>query len=87
MKKLVNVAEVPGEGLEKLLGDTITLFCMNYIYAGKLIGVNHDCVLLEHPSIVYETGSFDTKSWKDAQCLPNELYVMKAAIESFGVVK
>ena len=29
MKKIVN--EVQGEGLEKLLGERVTLFCMNYI--------------------------------------------------------
>ena len=44
MKKLVE--EVSGEGLEKLLGERVTLFCANYIYTGKLIGVNENCVLL-----------------------------------------
>ena len=87
MKKIVNVTEVAGEGLEKLLGEIVTLFCLNYIYTGKLIGVNTDCVLLESPSIVYETGPFNTKDWKDAQLLPNELYVMKSAVESFGLMK
>jgi len=87
MKKIVNVTEVDGEGLEKLLGEIVTLFCMNYIYTGLLRGVNSDCVLLESPSIVYETGAFSTSEWKDAQKLPHDLYVMKAAIESFGLVK
>ena len=84
MRKIV---EETGEGMEKLLGERVTLFCLNYIYAGKLIGVNTNCVLLAEPSIVYETGPFDTKTWKDAQRLPNELYVMLSAIESFGLVK
>lgn len=87
MKKLVNVVEVGDEGFEKLLGERITLFALNYIYTGMLIGVNADCVLLQDPSIVYETGPFNTKDWKDAQKLPNELYVMKSAVESFGIVK
>lgn len=86
MKKIVNVI-VEGEGLQALLGERVTLFCMNYFYTGTLVGVNSDCVLLEGPSIVYETGGFESKTWKDAQRLPNNLYVMKAAIESFGIVK
>ncbi len=87
MKKLVSVQEVSGEGLEALMGETVTLFCLNYIYTGKLVGVNTTCVLLENPAIVYETGAFNTKDWKDAQKLPNQLYVMTQAIESFGKVK
>ena len=86
MKKLIE--EVPGEGLESLMGEVVTLFCMNYIYTGKLIGVNETCVLLQNPKIVYETGSFTDSDWKDAQALPrNEWYVQTASIESFGVMK
>jgi hypothetical protein len=85
MRKLVE--EVSGEGLDKLLGERITLFCANYIYTGKLIGVNTDCVLLSEASIVYETGKLDDKKWLDAQSLPHEWYVMKQSIESFGLMK
>ena len=88
MKTLpVKVVEVPNEGLLALLGETITCFCAVYIYTGKLVGVNDDCIKLENPAIVYETGSFDSKQWKDAQKLPNTLYIQKGMIESFGVVK
>lgn len=66
MKKLVNVTEVEGEGLMALLGERVTLFCLNYIYTGKLTGVNSTCVLLEDAAIVYETGAFDASAWKDA---------------------
>ena len=87
MKKIIE--DVNGEGLVKLLGERITLFCLNYIYTGTLTGVNDTCVLLTNkPCIVYETGSFADAKWKDAQPLPNDkLYVMKSAIESFGVMK
>lgn len=85
MKRLIE--EVEGEGLVKLMGQRITLFCANYIYTGKLIGVNAEYVLLEAASIVYETGAFNAVGWKDAQALPNDLYVMKGAVESFGIVK
>jgi len=87
MKKLVNVTEVEGEGLVALMGQTVTLFCSNYIYTGKLVGVNDNCVLLEAPKIVYETGAFTDKAWKDAQALPNSWYVQISAIESFGILK
>ena len=85
MKKIVN--EVQGEGLEKLLGERVTLFCMNYIYTGSLTGVNETCVLLTDAGIVYETGPFDKNAWKDVQALPNDWYVQTASIESFGKLK
>ena len=86
MRKLVE--EVSGEGLEKLLGETVLLMCANYFYTGKLIGVNTDCVLLEDPAIVYETGPWENKKFTDAQKLhTKQWYVQRAAIESFGVGK
>ena len=88
MKKLIETIEVDGEGLQALMGKKVTLFCMNYFYTGKLIGVNTDCVLLEDPAIIYETGSFSDKGYKDCQPLcVKEFYVRIAAIESFGVLK
>ena len=85
MRKLVE--EVNGEGLEKLLGEVVTLFCLNYIYTGKLIGVNATCVLLSDAKIVYETGPLGDTKWKDAQALPDEWYVQTSSIESFGKLK
>ena len=85
MKKIVQ--EVSGEGLEKLLGERITIFCLNYIYTGVLAEVNESCVLLTNAAIVYETGPFIDKKWKDAQSLPNSWYVQIACIESFGKLK
>ena len=85
MKKIIETTDA--EGLDKLLGERITLFCLNYIYTGTLTGVNTDCVLLSLPSIVYETGAFTEKHWKDAQALPDDIYIMKSAIEAFGIVK
>ena len=87
VKKLVNVQEIEGEGLIGLLGQRVTLFCMNYIYTGRLTGVNDACVLLEDAAIVYETGAFTDSKWKDAQALPNAFYVQIAAIEAFTVLR
>jgi hypothetical protein len=83
MKKLVKVQEVEGEGLVGLMGEKVMLFCMNYIYAGKLVGVNEKDVLLEEASIVYETGALTAKEFEDAQKTPAPLYVRTAAIESY----
>lgn len=85
MKKVVEIEL--GEGLEKLLGKRITLFCCRYIYTGTLSGVSETCVLLKDPSIVYETGPLTTSDWADAQKLPHDWYVQIAAIESFGELK
>ena len=85
MKRLIE--EIENEGLVSLIGQRITLFCMNYIYTGKLVGVNDSCVKLENPAIVYDTGPFNTKEWQDAQNLPNSMYIMLNSVESFGVIK
>ena len=84
MKKIVEVSD---EGLEGLLGETVTLFCMNYFYTGKLVGVNATCVRLDEPKIVYDTGEWSSKDWADVQSLPGALYVQCNSIESFGVMK
>jgi hypothetical protein len=87
MKKLVQVTEVDGEGLMGFMGQRLTLFCLNYIYTGTLVGVNDQCVRLDDAAIVYETGPFNEKNWKDAQKLPRPVYVMLACVESFILLK
>lgn len=84
MKKLI---EVDNEGLEGLLGQRVTLLCMNYIYTGVLSGVNDTFVQLTEPKLVYETGEWTAKEWKDAQSMPSPLYVCLSAVESFGAMK
>jgi len=84
MRKLI---EVDGEGLEALIGQRVTFFCLNYIYTGKLVGVSEAFVMLEDAAIVYETGAFNEKNWKDAQNLPHPVYVMLRAVESFMLLK
>ena len=88
MRKLANVVEVEGEGLEALLGEKIFIMCSSYFYTGVLEGVNTNCVLLKNPSIVYETGAWSEKAYKDMQSLNKDSwYVMIHAIESFGLAK
>jgi hypothetical protein len=81
------IESVENEGLMALIGKTVTFFCANYIYAGKLVGVNQSCVKLENAHLVFETGSFSDSKFKDAQKLNKEFYLQIAAIESFGVLK
>ncbi len=85
MKKIME--EVSGEGLEKLLGERVTIFCCRYIYTGKLTGVNDSSILLTNAGIVYETGELTGDSWKDMQPLPNDWYINIDSIESFGILK
>lgn len=82
MKRLIEVKE---DGLESLMGEKVILFCANYFYAGKLEGVSRTLVKLIDPAIVYETGDFSSKTWKDAQSMHvPELYVRLAMVESFA---
>jgi len=85
MKRLIE--EVEGEGIVSLMGQRITLFCVNYIYTGKLVGVNDSDVKLSDPSVVYETGPLNDADWKDAQEFPNDIYIRTSAIESYLVLK
>ena len=87
MKILQTVVEDTQEGFLSLLGQNITLFCMNYIYTGKLVGVNENQLKLENAKVVYETGAFSEKAWKDAQPLPNAAYIRFSAVEMYTVLK
>ena len=87
MKQIVQVTEVDGEGFEALMGKRVTLFCGNYIYTGELVGVNAEFVKLAKAAIVYETGALNTKTWQDAQEMPNDVYIMKGFVESFTILK
>lgn len=81
------LVEVPNEGLVSLLGKQVEIRCNVYIYAGILIGVNDTCVKLDKAAIVYETGPFSDKMYKDAQKIGDNQYVCTALMESFGESK
>lgn len=70
-----------------LRGKSVVILCANYIYAGTLDSITHDLVWLRDPAIVYETGEWSAKAWKDAQRLPVPLLrIERSAIESMGEV-
>jgi hypothetical protein len=81
------VKEEANEGFMSLIGQRITCFCAVYIYTGDLVGVNDTCIKLDNASIVYETGDFSDRKWKDAQALPHSVYLQVGMIESFMVLK
>ena len=84
MKKIIE--EPGGDGLVTLLGQNVILICASYFYAGKLVGVDEQDVLLESAVLVYETGEWSAKTWKDAQPLPGGVWYVKiASIESYGI--
>ena len=85
MKKII--MEDANEGLTKLLGEYVTLYCASFIYAGTLKGVNDTCVLLENASIVYNTGDHASKTWELEEKMPGDWYVKLSAVESFGIFK
>jgi hypothetical protein len=87
MKRVVETKEGPG-GLESLLAQEIVVMCRNYFYTGKLTGINTDSIELSNASLVYETGEWSSKGYKEAQKLPGGVwYIQLVAIESFGVSK
>lgn len=88
MRKIVQVQEVEGEGLESLLGERILLICAGYFYEGKLIGVNDSFVKIEDAAIVYSTGDWKENYYSDIQKLhQKDWYVQIGLIESFGKSK
>jgi len=85
MLVLKEVQEIKDEGFAALLGKNVEIFCGVYIYAGKLVGVNTTCVKLANPHLVFETGGFLDKKYKDAQPMGREYhYIASTLIESFG---
>ena len=86
MKRLVETTEA--DGLEKLIGERVQIWCVNYIYSGELVGVNDADICLGDSSVVYETGKLTEDGWSDAQATGlDELFIRTSAIESYGVKK
>lgn len=88
MKKLSQIHELDGEGLDLLLGERVLILCAGYFYEGLLVGVSETFVKLEDPSIVYSVGAWTDKLYSDIQKLnQKEWYVQRGLIESFGKSK
>jgi len=75
--------------LVELVGKEVYCMCASYAYGGVLTSVSDKFVQINDPAIVYETGPWDSKTWKDAQRLPtNKVTVGINSIESiFEVIR
>ncbi len=82
MKRIVEASELTG--FEAMLGESIIILSGVYHYSGIVAGVNEDHLELSDPKLVYETGVWSDKNWKDAQPLPSPWRVMLQSIESWG---
>ena len=86
MKRIMESSDA--EGLEASLGKQVLLMCAAYFYAGELVGVSPEFVVLKKASIVYETGDWKDEIWKVAELLPfPETHVMTGHIESLGEMR
>lgn len=70
--------------MKSLLGKYVVVWCLNYIYSGKLVEESEHEIKLDEAVVVYETGELGAKKFKDAQALPNSWYVRVNTIESYG---
>jgi len=97
-KKVEKVVEVVTEqvmeivdsegGPVTMLNQDVYVACTSYAYSGKLTGVNDKFIELSDPSIVYETGPWGGKVWKDAQRLPtSKCVIFQSQIENMFVVE
>ena len=76
-------------GIATFRGKSITLYCLNYIYTGKVVEVTSEEVDLAGAAIVYETGELKAPKFLDAQELPGpeNHFVRISAVESYGAGK
>ena len=88
VKGKTKVTKVNVGGLLGLVGQRVMLFCLNYIYEGRLDGQDGGVVELSDAHIVYETGAFGAKGYADSQKLhTDKWYVSLSSVESFGAGK
>ena len=86
MKQLVKETET--KPLDEMLGKNITVFACRYFYHGKLVGYDADEIVLEKPSVIFETGKYDDATFKDIQSMGVDRWVIaRSAIESYGEMK
>jgi len=74
--------------MHPLLGKIVAVMGANYIYTGELLSVTMDTVVIKDPRLIYETGLWTDKQWKDAQKMPTDaMYIERSGIEGMFEVK
>ena len=71
------------ENLDDIIGEKYAFQCARYIYFGKVKSINSTYIELSSAEIVYETGELKAKNPDNKQELPNNLFIMRNAIECF----
>ena len=80
-EEVTEVLEGEG-GPVTLLGKEVYVCCSSYAYTGTLSGVNDKFIEVSDPAIVYETGPWTSKDWKDVQKLPTKsMIIFQSQIE------
>lgn len=82
MKRLIE--DTDATGLESLLGERVQVWCLNYIYTGKLTGVNTHDIELTDAAVIYETGKLTGKPTNVEAFPAGPWFVRMGAIESYG---
>ena len=85
MRRLIEVVE--SSNFEATLGENVFITCCRFFYAGELTGVNDTCIELTNPEIVYETGHWREKGWKNSEKIAKKVVIMLASIESWLIVE
>jgi hypothetical protein len=77
-------SKATGVGVARYLGKKIILKCMNYFYYGTVREVDAFCAVIDDAYAVFETGSFEDTTFKDAQRIGDHFCVTLQSIEAFG---
>lgn len=75
------------EDMDDLVGERYLFNCARYFYHGTVKKVTATYIELGDAGIVFDTGSYTDNKPSDRQELPNNVYVMRGAIESFTKMK
>jgi hypothetical protein len=87
-EEISSIVDDNDAGYIEYLGKICYIQCSSYSYTGEVTGVNSTFIQVSNPSIVYETGPWNNKDWKDCQKLPTDKVTLNIAhIEAIFEVK
>lgn len=69
------------------VGQGLTFFCRDWIYAGKVVAIHDNFVILDPCWQIYDFGQWSNPKWKTYERIPTPWCVQKSAVESWGVGK
>lgn len=82
--QLESVVVEESRGLLEERGKVVLVHCINYIYSGMLTNVSDTEVELTKAQVVFETGGYSDKKFKNAQSVQNTpVHLSRGAIESW----